>query len=110
MNCFDYLAQHFDKIFVLTLSHRKDRQTGILNMLKSIGYDSDNLEHTHKVQFIYATSWPYNEVLSHALNRLLGTRRFTKPNEYDCTRNHYSIVKQSLDLGYEKILVLEDDI
>lgn len=32
------------------------------------------------------------------------------PNEYDCARNHYTIIKTAYDLGYEHILVMEDDI
>lgn len=43
LNPFELLAQRFDKIYVLTMSTRKDRQAGILNMLVSIGYKPDDI-------------------------------------------------------------------
>ena len=104
------LADRFDKIFVLTMSSRRDRQTGIFNMLKSIGYDPENISHLRKLETVYATPWPYNEVITYYMNRAFSRKCFTKPNEYDCTRNHYGIIRRSLDLGYEKILVIEDDV
>lgn len=109
-NSFELLARRFNKIYVLTMSTRNDRRPGIFNMLVSIGYNPDKIEHKDKVTFIYATPWPYNELIVYYINTAYSRQCFSKPNEYDCVRNHYSIIKQSFDLGYENILILEDDI
>lgn len=103
MNVFDKLQEKFDCITLLTLSSRKDRQNGIMDQLKNIGYSGKGLD------IYYATTFPYNGLICNAFNNL-GTRVFTKPNEFDCARNHYAIVRKALDLGYEHLLVIEDDI
>jgi GR25 family glycosyltransferase involved in LPS biosynthesis len=92
------------------MSNRPDRRERILYQLKYIGYDENNIDHIKKLSFIYATKFPYNELITDAFNKHVGYERLHYPNEFDCTRNHYSIVKQSLDLGYNKILVIEDDV
>lgn len=101
---FSKLKKKFDKIYLLTLSSRLDRSRSALNMLKNIGLEDEN-----DLTVIYATPFPHNDIIADAFNRT-NRGRFTKPNEYDCSRNHYSIIKQAYDLGYESILVLEDDI
>lgn len=110
INIFTKILQKFDHIYLLTLSHRKDRQYGILTQLKELGYDENNIEHIKKFSIIYTTSWPYNIVIANAINQHFNRYSFTKPNEYDCTRNHYNIIKTAYDLGYEKILIMEDDL
>lgn len=93
-----------DAIYVLTLSNRQDRTQGIINQLRNIGMDNMN-----EVNFIYATPFPYNNLIANAFNTTK-KGKFTKPNEYDCSRNHYSIVRQAYDRGYDKVLVIEDDV
>lgn len=61
------------------------------------------------IRYNYATSFPYNDLIASSFVNT-GKGRFTKANEYDCARNHYNIVKSSYDLGYERVLILEDDI
>ena len=93
-------------IFLLTMSHRADRTSSMKNMLKNI-IDENQLPSNFNI--IYGTPFPYNNIIINAFNTT-GKGRFTKPNEYDCSRNHYSIIKQAYDLGYSHVLVMEDDI
>lgn len=110
MTCFDIICDKFDKIYVLTLSHRKDRQIAIMKQLHALGYDDNNIKHIKKLQMIYTTEWKYNGIICNALNNHFHYQCFTKANEYDCTRNHYNIIKTAYDLGYENILIIEDDM
>ena len=105
-NIFNKLQEKFDHIFVLTLSSRLDMRDAILNQLKNIGYDQNIYSN---LELFYATPFPYNKTIAIELNESLNCR-FSFPNEFDCARNHYSIVKRSFDLGYEHILIMEDDI
>lgn len=107
---FNLLCEKFDKIFLLTCAHRHDRHKQIFNQLLEIGYDKNQIEHVKKLQVIYTTTWKYNATIANAINGIHSRQCFTKANEYDCSRNHHNIIKQSLELGYEKILVIEDDI
>lgn len=104
MTIFKQLKEKFDKVFLLTLSSRKDRSDNAINMLKKIGLDNIN-----DITIQYATPFPYNDIIMQVFNT---TKKghFTKPNEYDCSRNHYSMVKQAYDLGYKYCLITEDDI
>lgn len=108
MNIFYKLQDKFKHIFLLNLSTRKDRRDLMINQLHHFGlldlYTQDELDIRTTVPFL-----KYNKIMMHVLNQnKLG--RLTKPNEYDCTHNHYSMVKQAYDQGYEYCLIMEDDI
>ena len=100
------INKSFDKISLLTLSHRADRQTSMKQMLDYIG-----LEYNKDVSVVYGTTFPYNQLIMDAFNKAFYPKRcFTKPNEVDCARNHYGIVKAEYDMGCEHVLILEDDL
>lgn len=107
MEPFYNLTNKFGTCHVLTMSHRKDRQEHITDQLIKIGWD--NFYDMSHVNIHYGTTWPYNDFIMNAVNAA-GIGRFTKANEYDCTRNHYSIVKQAYDKGDNYVLIMEDDI
>lgn len=102
---YNNLIKRFDKIFLLTLSHRHERTKAALKQLENIG-----LYNTNILSVYYATSFPYNDIIAKAFNDC-HKGIFTKSNEYDCARNHYSIIKQSYDdPNCNHILIFEDDI
>lgn len=101
---FEKLKNHFDAIYLLNLSSRQDKRIKMLKMLKNIGMLNCN-----DIYIQYATTFPYNDIIINAFNKT-GKGRFTKANEFDCARNHYSIIKQSYDLQLKNILIIEDDI
>ena len=103
------LQKHFEKIYILTLSHRKDRQDLIRSQLSFLGLPEPDT--TPYIRWFYATSFPHNDIIANAFNESR-KGRFTKSAEYDCARNHYSIVKICRDIlsSDSHILILEDDI
>ena len=108
MNIFETLQDKFQHVFMLNLSTRKDRKDLMIKQLRDFGllelYTQDELDIRTTVPFL-----KYNKIMMHVLNQnKLG--RLTKPNEYDCTHNHYSMIKQAYDQGYEYCLIMEDDI
>lgn len=107
-NLFYTLEEKFKHIFLLNLSTRTDRREIMIKQLKDFGllelYTQNELDIRTTVPFI-----KYNKIMMHVLNQnKLG--KLTKPNEYDCTHNHYSMIKQAYDQGYEYCLIMEDDI
>lgn len=107
MSVFQQLTNKFGHCFLLTMSNRGDRKQAVLNQLHTLGLPDTFVQSEFDIH--YATVFPYNDIIAKAFNE---TRkgRFTKANEYDCARNHYAMVKQAYDLGYEYCLIMEDDI
>lgn len=104
MNIFEKLKEKFGNIYVLTMSNRHDRQQHIIHQLEQIGLQDKN-----DINIIYATPFPYNNIIADAFNAT-NKGKFTKPNEFDCARNHYGMVKRSYDLWHNRCLIIEDDI
>ena len=108
MKVFENLQKKFQHIFMLNLSTRGDRRYKMIQQLFDFGLPNNFRQSDLDIR----TTVPfkkYNTIMMHVLNQnKLG--RLTKPNEYDCTHNHYSMVKQAYDQGYQYCLVLEDDI
>lgn len=108
MKVFEKLQKKFQHIFMLNLSTRGDRRQKMIQQLFDFGLPNNFRQSDLDIR----TTVPfkkYNTIMMHVLNQnKLG--RLTKPNEYDCTHNHYSMVKQAYDQGYQYCLVLEDDI
>lgn len=107
MSLYNTLKEKFDRIYILNLVTRKDRKENIERQFKELGLPLPDT--TEFIKYYYAVPFPYNAVITDAFNRT-GTGKFTKPNEYDCSRNHYNIIKISYELGYQRILIIEDDI
>lgn len=105
INVYKKLKEKFGHIVLLTMSNRKDRQTAIFDQLKNLGGGGN--DEAFRIQ--YATTFPYNDLIMNSFNES-ERGKLNHPNEYDCARNHYTIIKTAYDLGYEHILVMEDDI
>lgn len=101
------LKKRFDRIYVLTMSNRQDRRNLMESQFKQLGLPLP--DETPYIRYYFGTPFPHNGIICDAFNRSR-KGRFTKPNEYDCSRNHYSINRISYDLGLDHILVLEDDV
>lgn len=104
---FFLLTQAFDRIFILTLSNRPDRRAMLERQLRELGLPQPDCD--ARLRYWYATPFPFNGLIADAFNKS-GKGQFTKPNEYDCSRNHYAIIRTCHDLGYSHVLILEDDI
>ena len=104
---FAQLLARFDKVFVLTLSNRPERRDSIDTQFQMLGLPE--IDSSNFIRYFYATPFPFNNILAEAMNQ---TKKgnFTKPNEFDCARNHYAMVRIAYDIGFEHVLILEDDI
>lgn len=106
---YETLREQFDRVYVLTLSNRPDRRELVERQLRELGLPAPDEDPNGFIRYHYATPFPFNALIADAFNKS-GKGQFTKANEYDCSRNHYSIVKICYDLGFDNCLILEDDI
>lgn len=94
----------FEHIFCLNLSHRKDRRQKMISQLEKL-----ELLHSPNFEWHISTSHIHSGIMAKAINNS-GQGRFSFPNELNCAREHYSIVKHSFDFGYKNVLIIEDDV
>lgn len=95
------LKDYFDRAVVLTLVEEEERQKFIVDEFDKLGIIG--------WEFHYECKHPFQQTIINALNAS-DEGRFRLPNEYGCTRSHYSIIKQALYQDCENILIMEDDI
>lgn len=90
---------YFDKIYVLNLHRRRDRAKDTRKRLKQIEIEYEKFGATDGsvIKPIWESFYKENQ-------------NFTTPNYLACSISHLSIYKDAIENGYEKILILEDDI
>jgi len=91
----------FDAVFVLNLEKRNDRMERVNDVLY---YLQIPFERFNAID---------SEVVTGLHNNLISknvTSTMTRPGYLACLLSHLSIYKTALDRGFEKVLILEDDI
>ncbi len=106
-NIYEILKDKFDICYVLNLSDRADRRKNMEEQFQKM--NMPDIYESRWLRYHFATKFPFNNIIADAFNKS-GKGRFTKANEYDCARNHYSIIKECYDRKFNKILIMEDDI
>jgi GR25 family glycosyltransferase involved in LPS biosynthesis len=111
LNDVEELKLPFEKIYCLHLSESKNRYNEVLKEFKKI-----NL--VNEVDFWYTCKKPINENIGNSIqslhdkyyNKLMKNNKYIYGAVFDCSYNHYSIIKQSYIRGFDSILIIEDDI
>ncbi len=91
------LNDYFDKIYLLNLFKREERRKGSESRLKSnsIDYNVFNGVDGSVMKFLW---------------KKLDNSNFSNENYIGCFISHLSIYKDAIERGYNRILILEDDI
>ena len=95
-------TDRFDRMVCLNLAERTDRRENIKRQFRKLGIDS-------RVEFHTAVMHPHNDIIIDAL-RKAGKGNLSKPNEFSCASEHYTIIKKALLQDVEHLLIFEDDI
>ena len=97
----------FDKIYVLSLISNKDRQ-------EFIKYEMNDL--SINFEFIYGTDF-YNLTNDAKNNKIIypnvwpiGWENNPTARDFGCVINHYNAILYAYELGFNNVLVIEDDI
>lgn len=91
----------FDKIYCLHCVEDTKRYNNMINQFNHIGLDVTIWETCRQ---------PHMDIIFNGFLLSQNIESFNKPNEYNCTREHYTIIKTAYLNGYENILIFEDDI
>lgn len=95
-------TDRFDRMVCLNLAERTDRRENVERQFRKLGIDG-------RVEFHTAVMHPHNDIIIDAL-RKAGKGNLSKPNEFSCAREHYTIIKKALLQGVRHLLIFEDDI
>lgn len=105
---FSALNQFFDKVYVITLRRATDRHTHIQNELDGLQYElffgKDKQEFS--VENLQ-TQGIYNEALARKHHRY---GKAMPAGMIGCSWSHAEVYKTILKEGYQKVLILEDDV
>lgn len=105
---FDLLNQYFDKIYVITLQRAADRHQHIARELKGLKYE---LFYGKDKNTFTVTDLQQQGVYNEAMARR--HHRFGKPmppGMIGCSWSHRLVYEDVIQQGYQKVLVLEDDV
>ena len=94
--------EYFDRIFLLNLVENKNRRDFMFSQFNQLGCNDE-------VEVHNAVLHPFCDIIINAFNKS-GKGKFTKPNEFNCAREHYSIIKQAYEEGANRVMVMEDDL
>jgi GR25 family glycosyltransferase involved in LPS biosynthesis len=99
------LKDYFDKIYVINYVEGKERREHIKQMFSDYGLIND-------IEFIYGMPFNKIKVLKEHLEEMVKPMRYGVGHisGFGCSFGHYNAIKSAYELGYNSILVLEDDI
>jgi len=92
----------FDKVYCINLLERKDKKINMTTKFKELGI---------KVEWYSAVQYGFIPKIVKPINKSgVGKFNENQPYEIGAALSHYSIIKQALISGYDKIFVFEDDV
>ncbi len=102
----DRWREKFDHIYCISYAPYQNRRKLLIPELKRIGILDSGI-----FSFHYTINNYLDDILlnSSNFNREMNNPRFNKA-ALNLAIGHYSVMKESLQLGYKKILILEDDV
>lgn len=96
------LNKEFDKVVCINLSERKDKREVMQKKFDDLGIE---------VEWYTAVQYGFIPRLAKVINSSgIGKFNENQPYEIGAALSHYSVIKQALNEGAEKILVFEDDV
>lgn len=105
---YDIFNNYFDHIYIITLKRATERQAQIAKDLAGLRYaffwGSDKLELDIPAM---AAAHEYDETKAKQLHRY---GKSMSPGQIGCALSHKRIYKDMLQKGYQRVLILEDDV
>lgn len=103
-----FLQQYFDKILVVSVPRFSERQERLKETLKGLSFDffwgADKLQLDHETA---KTDGTYDEEMAKKLQR---QGKALNLGEIACSLSHRNLYAAMVENGWEKVLVLEDDV
>lgn len=99
------MKTQFEKIYVLSLITNKDRQKFIKYQFNKLGLD---FEFIYGVDYYNFSNIQYPDVYKNTGVNFSYSQNLAK--NYGCAMTHYQAVLQAYYLGYNNVLIFEDDV
>lgn len=96
------LVLPFDKIFCLNLCERPDRRDYMERQFRQLGV-------LDQITWFEVVKHPHTDFIAASM-RNGGLGGTNNGGAFNCTREHYTMIKSSYLKGYDSILILEDDV
>lgn len=101
----------FDKVYVLHLATRKDRLENIFKQFNSVNLPYEIWWTTKRPFSTKIALSTFNDTIRDSYYDKVQQRTFdVYGNVFNCTFEHYTIIKQAYERGMNNILICEDDI
>lgn len=101
----------FDKIYVIHLASRKDRLENIKSQFSKVGLDYEIWWTTKRPFSTKIALSAFNDTIRDGYYDSIETHnKETYGSVFNCTFEHYTVIKQAYERGMENILICEDDI
>lgn len=96
------INENFDKVVCINLVNRKDKRNITHEKFDKLGIS---------VEWYTAVQYGFLPRVVKAINDAnVGEFNTNQPNEMGCALSHYSVIKQALEEGVQKLFVFEDDV
>ncbi|MEQ8715928.1 MAG: glycosyltransferase family 25 protein [Cyclobacteriaceae bacterium] len=103
---FHQINDYFDKVYVVTIPRLKDRQAHMNLLLEGLDFEFINGTDKHELDVKdFETLYDEKEHL-----RLSRFKKPLRPGEIACALSHLQVYQNAVENGFERVLVLEDDI
>jgi GR25 family glycosyltransferase involved in LPS biosynthesis len=96
------INEKFDKVVCVNLINRKDKRKTTQEKFDKLGI---SVEWYNAIQYGFLPN-----IVKAITDAKVGHFNITQPYEMGCALSHYSVIKQALEEGVEKLFVFEDDI
>lgn len=107
MKFFDF----FDKVIFLTLSNNYERHKNINNIINKFKIKNSYIYYSTKrpsIDLKCSTLFP--QLKTDYYNAIELTNKYIYANNFNVSLNHFTIIKIAYELGYNNILICEDDV
>ena len=96
------INEKFDRTICINLVNRKDKRLITQSKFDNLGI---------KVEWYNAIQYGFlPNIVKSITDAKVGHFNITQPYEMGCALSHYSVIKQALEDGIEKLFVFEDDV
>lgn len=101
----------FDKVYCLHLAECKERYDNIINNFERLGIKEQvEIWWTCKREISNKIADNIEDLKDSYYNKIQKSRKNVYANVFNCSLEHYTIIKQAYLRGFNSILIMEDDI
>lgn len=91
------IKKYFERIVCINYIEAKERRENIIEQFRILGFDTPD----------FYNAIPFKNIK--LFNKLFNEKTYTSPSLIGCALSHYGVIKESYELGYNSLMIVEDD-